>query len=157
MMMQNEDIVFLNKQSEQTFSEVNISVLAEDIEEHDAVVTKIKDFSPTDGWISLQSTSAVRVKNAAEIDTKIDTKNQHILAGEFYKKGSFLSVRFDGEKWNLFTCEEEDSDKSELVLKREIKQLSKEGNKIKYNVYYKYEDEFGYRPYCSAFTGFEGE
>ena len=157
MMMQNEDIVFLNKQSEQTFSEVNISVLAEDIEEHDAVVTKIKDFSPTDGWISLQSTSAVRVKNAAEIDTK----NQHILAGEFYSKnGSSLSVRFDGEKWNLFTCEEEDSDKSELVLKREIKQLSKDAkdnNKIKYNVYYKYEDEFGYRPYCSAFTGFEGE
>ena len=153
MMMQDEDIVFLNKQSEQTFSQVKISVLAEDIEEHDAVVTKIKDFSPTDGWISLQSTSAVRIQKTEDIDTK----NEHILAGEFYKKGSSLSVRFDGEKWNLFSCEEKDSDKSVLVLKREMEQLSKVGNKIKYNVYYKYEDEFGYRPYCSAFIGFEGE
>ena len=93
MMIQDKDIDFLNEQSEQTFSKVNISVLAKNIATHDDVVTKIKDFSPTDGWISLQSTSAVRIQKIEDIDTK----NEHILAGEFYKTGISLSIRFDGE------------------------------------------------------------
>lgn len=146
--MIKEDIDFLG------LEEVKVCVSNDSVDSFDEVKNKIKNFAPSDGWISFQSSSVKRIK-----DIKIDDIKEFILAGEFYNQnGTSLSIRYDGEKWNCFTFSEsqDESQNGEIVLKRSIKQLSKISNNtyLNYDVYYKFEPELGYRPYCSAFTGF---
>lgn len=148
--MNKEDLDFLNSQSKEKFSEAGLSINSKSIDNNDEVVKVIKDFSPSDGWISYQSSSAERIKSA-----DFDVKKENIIAGEFYNSnGISLSVRFNGEVWNFFTYAE--ADNGESLIKKTVKQLSKINNDtyLIYDVYYKFDTELGYRPYCSAFTGF---
>ncbi|MCR4938734.1 MAG: hypothetical protein K5930_01335 [Treponemataceae bacterium] len=148
--MEKKDLDFLNAQTKNEFSEVNINVSSKSEENNENVVNAIKDFAPIDGWISLQSSSAKRIQN-----TDFEVGNEHVLAGEFYNlNGVSLSVRFNGDHWTLITYYE--SEGGELVLKRNVRQLSKINDKtyLNYDVFYKFDSELGYRPYCSAFTGF---
>lgn len=150
--MEKIDLDFLNKQYHGGFSQIKISVSSQLVENNSEVLDKIKNFSPTDGWISLQSTPAERWKD------DFDTKDEYIIAGEFYNtNGTSLSVRFDGERWNLYTYWE--NDEGETVIKRNVKQLSKidDNTYLNYDVCYKFDSDLGYRPYCSAFTGFTEE
>lgn len=151
--MNKEDLDFLNSESGDNYSETKICIHSKSLDSNSDVVREIKNFSPADGWISYQSTTAKRVRGA-----DFEVEGEHILSGEFYNiNGTSLAVRFDGEKWNFFTCSE--SDDGDSVLKKNVKQLSKEGNNIylNYDVYYRFDENFGYRPYCSAFTGFSEE
>ncbi|MCR5765454.1 MAG: hypothetical protein K6G09_05700 [Treponema sp.] len=145
--MIKEDIDFLK------LAEVKVCVSNVSVESLDEVKNKIKNFAPSDGWISFQSSSVKRI-----IDVKLDNIKEFILAGEFYNpNGTSLSIRYDGEKWNFFTFSE--SQDGEIVLKRSIKQLSKlsDNTYLNYDIYYKFDSELVYRPYCSAFTGFTEE
>lgn len=149
--MIKEDIGFLK------LAEVKVCVSNVSVESLDEVKNKIKNFAPSDGWISFQSSSVKRI-----IDVKLDNIKEFILAGEFYNpNGTSLSIRYDGEKWNFFTFSESqnESQNGEIVLKRSIKQLSKLSDKtyLNYDIYYKFDSELGYRSYCSAFTGFTEE
>ncbi|MCR5290524.1 MAG: hypothetical protein K6E51_11065 [Treponema sp.] len=157
--MEKRDLDFLNEQTgcENEFSEVKINVSTKTIENHADMVKAIKDFAPVDGWISLQSSSAKRIQNA-----NFDVGNEHVLAGEFYNSnGLSLSVRFNGEHWALITYLE--SEEGELVIKRNVRQLSKinDNTYLNYAVFYKLDSKLdpklGYRPYCSAFIGFSEE
>ena len=151
--MNKEDLNFLNSQSGKNFSETKVSINSKSIENNASVIKAIKEFSPSDGWISYQSSSAERIKSA-----DFEIKNENIIAGEFYNSnGISLSVRFNGEMWKFFTYTK--SEDGELLLKINKKQLSKLSNDIylTYDVYYKFDSELGYRPYCSAFTGFTEE
>lgn len=152
--MEKEDLEFLNKQYDckNKFSEAKISVSSKYLDSNEDVVREIKNFSPTDGWISLQSTPAYRVQCA---DLKVG--DEHILAGEFCNSKEALSVRFNGEKWVFITFLEVEGEKSDI--KRKVRQLSKFGNSmyLNYDVFYKFDPDFGYRPYCSAFKGFTEE
>lgn len=148
--MKKEDLDFINAQTKNEFSEVKINVSSKSIENNADVVKAIKDFAPIDGWISLQSSSAKRIQNA-----EFETGKESVLAGEFCNSnGLSISVRFDGDCWTIITFNE--SDDGELVLKRNVKQLSKinDNTYLNYDVFYKFDSELGYRPYCSAFTGF---
>lgn len=150
-MMEKEDLEFLNSQCEKNeFSEAKINISSKSLEHHEDVIKEIKKFVPYDGWISLQSSPAKRIQ-----DVNFDVNKGHILAGEFYNsKKESLSVRYDGDKWMFITYQE--SDDGKLVIKRKVRQLSKIGDNIylNYDVFYKFDSELGYRPYCSAFTGF---
>lgn len=151
--MQQEDIDFLNKNSGTKFSEVKITVLAKSLTNNEDVIKEIKNFQPCDGWISLQSHSAERVQGV-----NFQINDEHILAGEFCNSDQkSLSVRFDGDCWRLFAYDE--SDDGKVVLKKNVKQLSKISDKtfLNYNVYYEFNDKLGYRPYCSSFVGFTEE
>jgi hypothetical protein len=151
--MNNEDLAFLNKQTQSNFTETKICVYPKTVGTNAEVLHEIKNFSPIDGWVSLQSTPAKRISG-----TDFEETDEHILAGEFFNtSGNSLSVRFDGKNWNLFTYKE--SDEGVSVLKKSVKLLSKLGNDtyLNYNVFYKFDNELGYRPYCSAFTGFSEE
>lgn len=152
--MRKEDINFLNGQKQDAnFSEVRVCISAKSFDSGDEAVKAVKSFCPSDGWISLQSTSAKRVCGA-----EFDVNGENVLAGEFCNEsGASLLVRFNGDCWNSFTCME--STEGEPVLKRCVRQLSKINNKtyLNYAVYYKFEPELGYRPYFSAFTGFTEE
>ena len=152
--MEKIDLDFLNTQlklkDKDVFSEVKIKVSSMCVVNNEDAVKEIKNFSPVDGWISLQSSSAKRIRN-----TDFEVGDEHILAGEFINSnGVSLSVRFDGEEWNFVTCCELDS--GNLVLKRNVRQLSKinDNTYLNYEAYYRYDSELGYRPYCSAFNGF---
>ena len=152
--MQKDDIDFLNGQKpDASFSEVRICISAKSVDGSNEAVKAIKDFQPSDGWISFQSTSAKRVQGA-----EFDVVGENVLAGEFCNEsGVSLSVRFNGDCWNFFTCME--ALNGEPVLKRCVRQLSKINNKtyLNYAVYYRFEPELGFRPYFSAFTGFTEE
>lgn len=153
--MEKEDLEFLNTQlkTKDVFLEVKIKISSKFVSNNEDVVKEIKNFSPTDGWISLQSSSAERIQ-----DSDFAVADERILAGEFYNSnGISLSVRFDGEKWTFITCHE--IEEGDLVLKRNVRQLSKINNNtyLNYDVFYKFDTDFGYRPYCSAFTGFTEE
>ena len=152
--MEKEDIAFLNGQKQGVqFSELKILLSTKSIGSNEDVLKAIKDFQPSDGWISLQSSPAKRIQGA-----DFDINGEHILAGDFCNaSGVSLSVRFDDECWKFSTCME--ANEGELVLKRNVRQLSKISNHtyLNYDVYYKYEPEYGYRPYFSAFTGFTEE
>lgn len=153
--MEKEDLGFLNSQlkNKDDFQEVRIKTSSKFITNNEDAVKEIKNFSPSDGWVSLQSQSAKRIQNA-----DFDIGDEHILAGEFCNSnGLSLSVRFDGSQWTFITYHElEDGD---LVLKRNIRQLSKinDSTYLNYDVFYKFDADFGYRPFCSAFTGFTEE
>lgn len=151
--MNKDDLDFLNSKNGVKFFEANIKINSKSMNTKEDVIKAIKDFSPSDGWISYQSSPAERVKSA-----DFEIKNENIIAGEFYNSnGISLSVRFNGEVWKFFTCTE--SEDGELMLKMNKKQLSKLSNEtyLTYDVYYKFDSELGYRPYCSAFTGFTEE
>lgn len=148
--MTKEDLEFINKASNKSFEVCRLSFSSKNVSSEKEIEELIRNFSPVDGWISLQSTSAFRVKNST-----FDTKGEHILAGEFINgQNVSLSVRFTGDEWLCITTYES-ADGEELV-KASIKQLSKLGKKVflNYEVYYKLEKEIGFRPYVSAFTGF---
>lgn len=148
--MTKEDFDFINKNSNKKFEFCKLSVSSKNVSSEKEIEEAIRNFSPVDGWISLQSTSAFRVK-----DSSFDTKGEHILAGEFINAQNIsLSVRFTGDEWLCITsCENDDG---EELVKSSSKQLSKLGEKVflNYDVYYKSEKELGFRPYVSAFTGF---
>lgn len=148
--MTKEDLEFINKNSDKAFEFCKLSVSSKNVSSEKEIEEVIRNFSPVDGWISLQSTSAFRVK-----DSSFDTKGEHILAGEFINAQNLsLSVRFSGDEWLcITTCENDDG---EELVKSSTKQLSKLGEKVflNYEVYYKSEKELGFRPYVSAFTGF---
>lgn len=151
--MKKEDLDFLNSQKDCNFSEVKIKVSSKSIETNDDVIKEIKNFLPFHGWISTQSTSAHRIQNS-----QFEVGDEHIISGEFYNSnGVSLSVRFNGEKWIIITYIE--SEDGEIVLKRKVRQLSKinDNTYLNYNVFYKFDSDFGYRPYCSAFVGFTEE
>lgn len=152
--MEKKDIEFLNEHNKDSnFSEVQILLSSKMIDNNDSVINEIKNFQPNDGWVSFQSTSAKRINSA-----DFDSNGENILAGEFHNsQGVSLSIRFDGEKWGLYSCKEDGE--GEFVLKRNVKQLSKINDKtcLNYSVYYKFDAEIGYRPYCSAFKGFTEE
>lgn len=148
--MKKEDLAFLNSQKDCDFSEVKISVSSKSIVINDDIIKEIKNFSPIDGWISTQSTSARRIQNS-----QFEVGDEYIISGEFYNSnGVSLSVRFNGEKWILISYIE--AEDGELLLKRKVKQLSKinDNTYINYDVFYKFDSDFGYRPYCSTFVGF---
>ena len=158
MIMEKEDLEFLNKQYDckNEFSETKISVSSKSFDSNEDAVREIQNFSPTDGWISLQSTPAYRVQSA-----DITIGGEHILAGELCNSKESLSVRFNGEKWVFTTFREEECENAneESYVKRKVRQLSKFGNStyLNYAVFYKFDPDFGYRPYCSAFKGFTEE
>lgn len=150
--MEKEDLDFINSQlkTKDDFTEVRIKVSSKSVGNNEDVVKEIKNFSPADGWISLQSSPAKRIQNS-----DINVGDEHIIAGEFYNSnGVSLTVRFDGEKWIFITCHEIEG--GNLVLKRNVRQLSKinDSTYLNYDVFYKFDADFGYRPFCSAFTGF---
>lgn len=152
--MEKKDLEFLNKYKDNNciFSEKKIAISHESATCTSEVLKKIQEFFPSDGWISCQSSSAERWK------ADFDIKNEHIIAGEFYNSnGSSLSVRFGGDNWSLYTYRE--CDEGETVIKITTQQLSKINNNtyLNYDVFYKYDSNMGYRPYCSAFTGFTEE
>lgn len=148
--MTKEDLDFINKNSNKEFELCKLSVSSKNVSSEKEIEDVIRNFSPVDGWISLQSTSAFRVK-----DSSFDTKGEHILTGEFINAQNLsLSVRFSGDEWLCITaCENNDG---EELVKSSTKQLSKLGEKVflNYDVYYKSEKELGFRSYVSAFTGF---
>ncbi len=150
-MMEKEDLKFLNSQCKNEFSEVKIIISSKSIENHEDVIKEIKNFVPNDGWISLQSTPVMRIHGV-----DFDVAQEHVIAGEFYNsKKESLSVRYDGEKWIFITYQE--SENGELAIKRNVRQLSKISNNTYLNYavfFYEFDMKFGYRPYCSAFTGF---
>lgn len=148
--MKKEDLDFLNSHKDCNFVEKKIKVSSKFIENKDDVLKEIKNFSPIDGWISTQSTSARRIQSS-----QFEVKDEYIISGEFCNSnGVSLSVRFNGEKWMLISYIEAEED--ELLIKRKVKQLSKisDNTYINYDVFYKFDSNFGYRPYCSAFIGF---
>lgn len=148
--MEKEDLEFINSQTKDTFCDVKLSIITKCIDNNEALATEIKNFLPADGWISTQSTPAYRIQNS-----EFDIGDEHILAGEFYNSEKrSLSVRFNGDKWILTTYNE--ALDGELVLKQNVRQLSKIKDNVylNYAVFYKYNTDFGYRPYCSAFIGF---
>lgn len=148
--MKKEDLDFLNSHKDCNFVEKKIKVSSKFIENKDDVLKEIKNFSPIDGWISTQSTSARRIQSS-----QFEVKDEYIISGEFCNSnGVSLSVRFNGEKWMLISYIEAEED--ELLIKRKVKQLSKisDNTYINYDVFYKFDSDFGYRPYCSAFIGF---
>ena len=147
--MENKDLDFLNKQYGSQFVQIGIITSGQSVDNNSAVLQRIRDFSPSDGWISWQSSPAERYKD------DFDANGEYILAGEFYNThGISLSVRFDGECWKMYTYKE--ADEGEPVIRESVKQLSRINNNtyINYNVYYRFDLKLGYRPYCSAFTGF---
>ena len=151
--MNKEDLFFLNDKTKCNFSETKICVYPKSVGTNAEVLQEIKNFSPTDGWISFQSTPAKRI-----LGMDFELTDEHILAGDFFNSnGTSLSVRFDSENWKLFTYRE--SEEGVSVLKKNVKQRSKIGNDtyLNYDVFYKFDNELGYRPYCSAFTGFSEE
>lgn len=148
--MNKEDLDFLNDKTQCNFCETKICISSKTIGTNAEVLQEIRNFSPSDGWISFQSSPAKRIN-----DMDFEVVGEHVLAGEFYNSnGTSLSIRFDGESWNLFSYRE--SDDGVVVLKKNVKQLSKLGDNtfLNYDVFYKFDNELGYRPYCSAFTGF---
>lgn len=148
--MTKEDLDFINKNSNKAFEFCKLSVSLKKVSSEKEIEDVIRNFSPVDGWISLQSTSAFRVK-----DSSFDTKGEHILAGEFVNgQNMSLSVRFSGDEWLCITTYENDD--GEELVKSSTRQLSKLGEKVflNYDVYYKSENELGFRPYVSAFTDF---
>lgn len=151
--MNKEDLDFLNDKTKCNFCETKICVYSKSVDTNAEVLQEIKNFSPSDGWISFQSTPAKRING---IDFEVTEEN--ILAGEFYNSnGTSLSVRFDSDNWKLFTYRE--AEEGFPVLKKNVKQLSKIGNDtyLNYDVFYEFDNELGYRPYCSTFTGFSEE
>lgn len=148
--MKKEDLDFLNSHKDCNFVEKKIKVSSKFIKNKDDVLKEIKNFSPIDGWISTQSTSARRIQSSL-----FEVKDEYIISGEFCNSnGVSLSVRFNGEKWILISYIE--AEEAELLIKRKVKQLSKisDNTYINYDVFYKFDSDFGYRPYCSAFIGF---
>ena len=153
--MEKEDLEFVNSKlkTKNIFSEAMINVSSKSVANKEDAVKEIRNFSPADGWISLQSSSAKRIQNS-----DINVADEHILAGEFYNSnGISLSVRFDGERWIFVTCHK--VEEGDLVLKKNVRQLSKinDTTYLNYDVFYKFDADFGYRPYCSAFKGFTEE
>lgn len=147
--MEKNDLDFLNKQYDCGFVEIGIAASRQSVSNNSEVLKTIKDFSPSDGWISWQSSPAERYTG------DFDAKGEHIIAGEFYNtNGTSLSVRFDGECWNVYTYRA--SEEGAPMMRRSVKQLSKINNNtyVSYDVYYRFDSKLGYRPYCSAFTGF---
>ena len=148
--MNKEDLDFLNDKTPFNFCETKICISSKTIGTNAEVLQEIRNFSPSDGWISYQSSPAKRISGMS-----FEVSGEYILAGEFYNtNGTSLSVRFNGENWNLFSYRE--SDDGVVVLKKNVKQLSKLGDNtfLNYDVFYKFDNELGYRPYCSTFTGF---
>ena len=153
MIMNKEDLDFLNSKNGEKFSEAKLTISSKSIDAKDDVINAIKGFSPSAGWVSYQSSSAEWIKSDG-----FEFKHENIIAGEFYNSdGISLSVRFNGEVWNFFTYAE--SDTGELLIKKTVKQLSKisDDTYLTYDVYYRFNSELGYRPYCSVFTGFSEE
>lgn len=150
--MQQNDLEFLNANIEDKLIEASIEFQSSVITNVNDLLQKVKDFSPVDGWISRQSTSAQRIQSFQQI--KQD--DEYILAGEFANAANeSLSIRFDGISWLATTIKE--SDNGDVVLKKTTRQLTTLGPKhnIFYSVYYKNEKNLGYRPYASRFVKIE--
>ena len=159
--MKKEDLDFLVRNVDSTFAQVDVDFSSKVVFGTDEVLMGIKEFNPIDGWVSYQSDSAKRIKNASEIEN-----GKNIIAGEFCNaSGDSLSVRFNGDGWVLCFCSERQGGTS--CLRRTVKQLAKgsDGGKelfIEYAVYGNFADDLngsdyrpiGYRPFCSAFKGF---
>lgn len=167
-----EDIILniLNENDDKTknnFSVASIEVSSEEKISNAEVIKAIESFSPTDGWFSRQSLKGAKRISPKAWFSKIKITDEdcgYILSGEFFnkKKNESLAVRYDGEKWNLVFVTTSKNGIVEKLIKQTKKQLSKLSDKehtvyINYDVYYRFESEYGYRPYCSAFTGFTEE
>ena len=76
--MEKEDLEFVNSQlkTKNIFSEAMINVSSKSVANKEDAVKEIRNFSPADGWISLQSSSAKRIQNS-----DINVADEHILAG----------------------------------------------------------------------------
>lgn len=148
--MTKEDLGFINKNSNKAFELCKLLISTKNVLSEKEIEEVIRNFSPVDGWISLQSTPAFRVKDSA-----FDLNGEHILSAEFINgQNMSLSVRFTGDDWLCITaCENDDG---EELVKSSTKQLSKLGEKVflNYDVFYKSEKGLGCRPYVSAFKGF---
>lgn len=163
----NENDDKTKNKSKNCFSVASIEVSSEAKNSNAEVIKAIESFSPTDGWFSRQSLKGAKRISPKAWFSKIKITDEdcgYILSGEFFneKKNESLAVRYDGEKWNLVFITTSKNKIEEKLIKQTKKQLSKlSDNKhtvyINYDVYYKFESEYGYRPYCSAFTGFTEE
>lgn len=138
-----------------SFAETTIQTIETRVSNHAELLRQIAGFQPVQGWVTQQSRN-----HLFQTTVEWDLKDEHgyVLEAELVKPGCSLRVRGDGAGgWRLTHIAETHEAGAEPVLMEESQQLARGGKCLRYHVYWKHDDTFGWRTWAARLIAIEEE